>query len=87
MRDNPEGGELDPADNVRRRCKTNSHSILSCIGKSTKEGCDHGSEVEPVHSGRDREGPVTLKPKAEERIVRKIPSPRSIVGMPYLCND
>jgi len=26
-------------------------SVLSCIGKRTKEGCDRGSEVETVHSG------------------------------------
>jgi len=25
--------------------------VRSCIGKRTKEGCDRGSEVEPVHSG------------------------------------
>jgi len=33
MRENPVGGELDPADDVRRRCKKNSPSVLSCIGK------------------------------------------------------
>jgi len=60
MRDNP-GGELDPADDVHRRCKKNSSSFLFCIGKRTKEGCDHGSEVGTVHSGRDGEGPVPLK--------------------------
>jgi len=37
MRDNPEGGELDPADDVRRRCKK-FPSVLSCIGKSKKVG-------------------------------------------------
>jgi len=31
-RDNPEGDELDPAKGVRRRCKKNSPSVLSCIG-------------------------------------------------------
>jgi len=30
MQDNPEGGELDPAEDVRRRCKKNS-SILFCM--------------------------------------------------------
>jgi len=25
--------------------------FLSCIGKRIKEGCDHGSEVETIHSG------------------------------------
>jgi len=39
----PEGGELYPAVEVRRHCKKNS-SVLSCIGKRTKEGCDRGSE-------------------------------------------
>jgi len=50
MQDNPEEGELDPAEGVSRRCKKNS-SVLSCIGKRTKEGCDRGSEGETVHSG------------------------------------
>jgi len=60
MRDNPEGGELDPADDVHKRCKKNSPSVLSCIDKRTKEGCDRGSEVGTVHSGKDGEGPAPL---------------------------
>jgi len=32
MRDNPEGGDLDPAIDVHRRCMKNS-SVLSCIDK------------------------------------------------------
>jgi len=50
MQDNPEGGELDPAEGVCRCCKKIS-SILSCIGKKTREGCDHASKVWTVHSG------------------------------------
>jgi len=48
-----DGGQSksDPAECVRRRCMKNSPYFLSCIGKSTKEGCDRGSEVETVHSG------------------------------------
>jgi len=49
--DNPGGGESDPAEGVRTRCKKNSPSVLSCIGKRTREGCDRGSEVGTVHSG------------------------------------
>jgi len=49
MRDNPEGGELDPAEGVHRRCMKNS--ILSCIGKTTREGCNRSSE-EIEGSGR-----------------------------------
>jgi len=38
--------------------------VLSCIGKRTKEGCDRGSEVDTVHSGKDGEGLVPpTKPK------------------------
>jgi len=37
MRDNPEGGELDPGS--------------SCIGKWTKEGCNRGSEVGKCAAG------------------------------------
>jgi len=54
MRDNPEGGEFDPADDVRRRYK-NSPSVLSYTDKRTSEGYDRGSEVETVHNGRDGE--------------------------------
>jgi len=50
MRDNPEGGELDPVEDVCRHCK-NSPSVLSCIGRRTSEVCDHDSKVETVHSG------------------------------------
>jgi len=40
----------------------NSPSVLSCIGKRTKEGCDRGSEVGTVHSVRIRwEGTVSLR--------------------------
>jgi len=46
--DNPEG-ELDSAVDVRRRYKNSS--ILSCIGKRTKEGFDRGSKLWTVHSG------------------------------------
>jgi len=68
MRDNPGGGELDPAEGVRRRCKKNFSFVLSYIGKRTREGCDRGSEVGTVHSGRDGEGPVPpRKPKESGR--------------------
>jgi len=43
MQDNPEDGELDSAADVRRRCKKNFPSILFCIGKRAKEGCDRSS--------------------------------------------
>jgi len=51
MRDCPGGGESDPADGVRRRCMKNSPSVLSCIGKRIREGCDRGNEVGTLHSG------------------------------------
>jgi len=53
MRDNPEESELDPAEGVRRRFKKNSPSVLSCIGKRTRESCDRGSEVGTFYSRRD----------------------------------
>jgi len=61
MRVNPEGGELNPAVDIRRRGKKNYSSVLSCIGKKTKEGCDRGSGVGTVHSRRDGKGPVPLR--------------------------
>jgi len=44
MRDNTEEGEFDPAEGVRRHCKKSFPSVLFCIGKRTREGCDRGSE-------------------------------------------
>jgi len=37
------GGELDHAVGIRRNYKKDS-SVLPCIGKTTSEGCDLGSE-------------------------------------------
>jgi len=31
MQENPEEGEIHPAEGVLRRCKKNSPSVLSCI--------------------------------------------------------
>jgi len=53
MRDSPELSELDPVDDVRRHCKKNSPSVLSCIDMRTREGCDRVSEVWTTHSRRD----------------------------------
>jgi len=92
MRDNSEGGELDPAEGVRRRCRKNFPSVLSCIGKRKREGCDRGSEVGTVQSGRDREGPVSprkLKEFGRRGSCEKdfVSSPRRVAGMSNLCND
>jgi len=66
--DNPERSELDPANDDRRRCKKNSLSVLSFIGKRTKQVCDRGSEIGKVHSWRDGERPILLrKPKESAR--------------------
>jgi len=84
MQDNPEGSELDPANDVSKHCKKNSPSVLSCIDKRTKEGCDRGGEVGTVHSRRDRKRPVPLrKPKESgRRECCDISPPGRIVGMP-----
>jgi len=51
MRDNPGGGgELDTAEGVHRCCRKNSSSVLSCIGKRTKKGCDVAAKS-GQHSG------------------------------------
>jgi len=52
MRHNPKGGELDSADDVLRRSKKNSSSVLSRIGKKTKDGYNRCSEVGTLHSGQ-----------------------------------
>jgi len=51
MLDSQGRSESDPAEGVHRRGMKNSPSVLFCIGKRTKEGCDRGSEVETVHNG------------------------------------
>jgi len=50
MLDNPEGGESDPADDIRRRCKENFPSVLSCIRKRTREGCDQERVMRKISS-------------------------------------
>jgi len=55
MRDNPEGGELEPAVDDSRRCKKNSPSVFFLFYffiLHRCEGCDRGSEVGTVHSRR-----------------------------------
>jgi len=59
MQDNSEVRKLDPAEGVCKNCKNSSSSILYCIGKRTREGYDHGSEIRTVHSERDRKGPAS----------------------------
>jgi len=44
------------ADDVRRHCKKNSHSVLSCIGKRTKEGCDRDSKIGQFTAGEIGKG-------------------------------
>jgi len=71
MRDNPEGGELDPAFDAAGAARI--LLSLSCTSKRTKEGCDRGSEVGTVHRGRDEEGPVPLrKPNESGRSFSKV---------------
>jgi len=57
--------KLDPENDVRRRCKNNSPSVLSCTGKRIKDGCDRGSEIGTVDSGRDGEGPAPPRKQKE----------------------
>jgi len=55
---------------------------------AAREGCDCGSEVETVHRGLDRKGPVPLRKSknlAGEGIVRKISSPKKSSECSNLC--
>jgi len=61
MRGNPGGGELSSAIDVRRSCKKNFPSVLSCVGKRTKEGCERGGEVRTVYSRLKRRGDQFLR--------------------------
>jgi len=73
-----------------RCCKKNSPSVLSCIGKSIKEGRDRGSEVGIVHNEQDGEGQVPLKKPMESgkrENCKKNSSSGRVSNVPYLCND
>jgi len=87
MRDNPEGGESNPAENVCRPYKKNSPSVLSCIDKKTKKGCGYSSEVGTFHNGRNEQGSVPLRKSGrrqscgkelKERARSKVITPRNL---------
>jgi len=65
MKDNPEGGELDLADDAASATRRILPTVSSCIDKRTKEDCDRGSKVGTVHGGRHGEGPVLLRKSKE----------------------
>jgi len=67
--------DLDQRSKWKKSCQRGSDARLH--GKRTKEGCDRGSKVGTVYSGRDGEGPVPLKKLKESgrRVMRKISSP------------
>jgi len=60
MRDSQGGGESDPAEGVHRRCMKNFPSVLSCIGKRTKEGCDC-TNVSPPQRGDAVPAPLSVR--------------------------
>jgi len=84
MRDNPGREELDLSKGVCRRCKKNSPSVLSCIGKRTREGCDRGSEVgnftADVRRGRASSS-INPAPKSRRfNVVKRFPTLLREVG-------
>jgi len=86
MQDSQGGGEPDLAKGVHRHCMKNSPSLLSCIGKRTKEGCDHGSEVGTVYSDKTGEEPVPPE-EAEGILQGKSSSPQRVTSVSNLCNS
>jgi len=60
------GGELDTAVDSRRRCIKNSLSVLSCIDKKTKEGCEPGSKVGQFTAGEVGENTSSSKKNMKE---------------------
>jgi len=87
VRDNPEGGESDPAEGVCRRSKKNSPSVLSCIGKRTREGCDRGSRVGSSTADETGKGQFLRGKRrnlTEEGVVRKISFPKRVANVPNL---
>jgi len=78
---NPEEGELDPAVDVRRRCKKNS-SVLSCIGKKAVTVASKSGQFTASETGKGQFLWENRRSLAEERIVRDISSPGSKAGLP-----
>jgi len=65
MQNNPEESGLGPAGDDRRRCKKNSLSVLSCIDKRIKEGCDRGMQRSGDSSQRARRGKTSSSEETE----------------------
>jgi len=61
-----QGGELDPAEGVRRRCMKNS-SVLSCIGKRRLRQWQRSRDSSQRMNG---EGPVTPMKLAGEEVMK-----------------
>jgi len=73
MQDDPGGGESDPVEGVRWRCKKNSF-ILSCIGTRTGEGCDRDSEVGTFQADETEKAHTVPTSRRLNVVVRSPPS-------------
>jgi len=80
---NTKGGELVLADDVRRRCKKNSRSILSRIEEQRRLLPWQQSWDRSQQAKRKR---VSSSEETEQNFFSKTSSPIRIAGMPYLCN-
>jgi len=90
MLDNPLGGESDSAKGDCRRRMKNSSSVLSCIDKRTREGCDRGSVVGQFTADETGKGQFLRENRrnlAGEGVVRKISSPQRVANVSNFCND
>jgi len=75
MQNNPGGGESGPAEGVGRRCKKNSPSVLTCIGKRTRNGCDRAAksgQFTADETGKPQFLRGNRRNLAGEKVVRKI---------------
>jgi len=62
--DNPDRGELDPAYEISRRCKKNSHSVLFCI-RGQKKAVMVAAKSGQFIAGKTGERQVPLRKKEE----------------------
>jgi len=67
MRDNL-GGEIDPAEGSAGAAR---RIFLTFYPAQVRGGCDRGSEIVTVYSGKDGEGPVHPRKLVEEGICEK----------------
>jgi len=86
MQNNPEG-KLDLAEDVRKRCKMNSSSVLYCIQEKAVTVAAKSKQFTADEMGKGQFFQGKRRNLVEERVVRNISSPKRVASMPNLFHD